>query len=170
MIGYRNTCLAAIISLSSVSICIFADISEAHFRSKYPFAAEKADTSRVISHSDGIHSIYLNPIVRECDIEDGNVILLAFYKNSTLLKSYTLRDIFPDPDDWEFHPASGAFAWIWYDSTTDVYPKTDGLRGDTFSLNSHRRIQIYNFTTGDRIETEAEQGGESNGLKPVRWP
>ena len=42
----------------------------------------------------------------------------------------------------------------------DVYPETDGFREDTFSLNSHRSIQTYNFATGARIETEAEQAAD----------
>ncbi len=123
---------------------------DVQYQSKYAFSVPYTPP-HVESHPDGIHTVRAKFSIRECDTEGGEVVLLAFYKDSTLLKSYTLKELWPKPEDRRFHPASGVFGWVAW------HPTINTFRGNIFSICTIDDLLRFDMTSGARLETKTEQ-------------
>ncbi|HRQ87861.1 MAG TPA: hypothetical protein PLA50_03625 [Bacteroidia bacterium] len=135
------------VALASMAGAAMADIDEAQYRSKYPFAGD-ASPATIKEHPDGIHRVIANYAMRECDIEGGDAEVLAFYHQQKLLRSYSLKDLFPDPKTWGFHRASGAFLWLLFS------PHRNGFYDHTFTVVTVTGVRRFDVRTGDLIEME----------------
>jgi len=132
-------------------------LSEQEYREKYAFAVEQAPASTEI-HPGGNFRVVTKFSVRECDADNGDLIILEFLQDAEVIRSYALKDLFPDSETWGFHRATGVFLWIMFN------PRINGFHGDTYSVLTVAGLRSFEVATGEPVETNQAEQGES--LKP----
>lgn len=132
-------------------------LSEEEYRAKYAFPVEEVPVSTAI-HPDGDFQVVAKCFVRECDADNGDVIILEFHKGNEVIRFYSLKELFPDPDTWDFHRATGVFVW------TMPTPKNNGFHGDTYFVLTVAGIRSFKGATGEPVETS--QAEQDEALKP----
>jgi hypothetical protein len=131
---------------------VSAGLSEKEYRSKYAFAVDQ-NPGDFADHPAGRFRVFTQFGVRECDLEEGEVQVLAFYDGDKLIRSYSLKQLFSDRESWDFHPASGVFLWLIFS------PKLNGFHGQTYTVATDSGIRTFSIETGAAIKTPAEQAG-----------
>lgn len=142
------------ISVSAVllwtALPVSADFSETEYRSKYSFAVDQ-NPGNFADHPAGRYRVFTRFGVRECDLEGGEVEVLAFYDGDKLIRSYSLKQLFPDRESWDFHPATGVFLWPLFN------PKLNGFHGDSYTILTISGVRTFDVVTGQLVKTDAEQ-------------
>jgi hypothetical protein len=150
--------LHAVIALFGFTISDLPALTEEEYRARYPFSGDH-DPGDFKDHPAGRYRVFTQFGVRECDIEGGNVRVLTFYDGKTLIRSYSLKQLFPDQKTWHFHPASGVFLWLMFN------PKLNGFHGENYTAVTVSGIQTFAVATGEPIEPPAEQVGAGQPVK-----
>lgn len=143
----RRSAIYLALSLA-ISLSGFA-ITEEEYRSKYAFPVD-GDSGDFEDHPNTEYRVFTRYGIRECDVDDGNVVVLAFYDGDNLLRQYTLKQLFPEEQDWEFHQASGVFLWLIFN------PKVNGFHDTRFSALTVSGVQTFAVNTGARIEIKKQ--------------
>jgi len=125
-------------------------LSEGEYRAKYAFAVDQAPPSTE-THPSGDFRVVTKFSIRECDADNGELVILEFHKGKKIIRSYTLNDLFPDPETWNFHRATGVFLWIMFN------PAVNGFHSNTYSVLTVTGIQSFEIATGEPVETTQAQ-------------
>ena len=120
-------------------------LTEAEYREKHGSFAVDAAESKFEEHPGERYRVLKLSGVRECDIKDGDVSLLAFYDGEDLIRSYSLKQLFPDRADWKFHPATGVFLWTLFN------PKTNGFHGKNYTVLTVSGERTFDVATAEQV-------------------
>lgn len=115
------------------------------YRKKYAFPVDP-DPGSFEEHPDNRYRVFSRYGLRECDIDGGDLTVLAFYDGATLLRSYSLKQLFPEPGTWEFDKATGVLMWKIFN------PKLNGFNGEHFTVLTPSGVRTFNVKTGDPID------------------
>lgn len=157
----RIAMLNTVIAFLGFTISDLPALTESEYRTRYPSFAVDQHPGDFTDHPAGRYRVFTQFGVRECDVDGGNVRVLAFYDGKRLIRSYSLKQLFPDPEIWRFHPASGVFLWIMFN------PKLNGFHGENYTVLTVSGIRTFVIATGEPIEPPTEQGG---GGQPATHP
>jgi len=149
-IGYKMNKIAKLSTVVAFLGFIISDLpalTESEFRAKYPLSADH-HPGNFKEHPAGRYRVFTRSSVRECDIEGGNLTVLAFYDGKTLIRSYSLKQLIPDQETWYFHPASGVFIWLVFN------PRLNGFHGDTYMVMTASGVRTFAIAAGELIEPQ----------------
>ena len=145
--------------LLSTTASVLADISEKEYRARYAFGADPSPLTFQV-HPDGRYRVFAEVGVRECDLEGGDHRVLAFYDRDKLIRSYSLAQLFPNREVWDFDKASGVFLWLVFN------PRLNGFHGENYTMVTVSGVFTFHVASGNAIEPEAEHDpvvGRLNG-------
>lgn len=145
----RITALQTAAAIFGLAVSDLSAISEADYLGKYPFAVGHHPGDFTV-HPSGRYRVFTRFGIRECDLEAGDVRVLAFFDGKKLIRSYSLKQLFPDPESWRFHPATGVFLWLMFN------PKLNGFHGQDYTVTTDSGIWTFHIPTGEPLETPAD--------------
>jgi hypothetical protein len=153
--------LTTVVAFLGFIISDLPALTESEFRGKYPLAAEH-HPGTFKEHPAGRYRVYTQCGVRECDIDGGDVTVLAFYDGKTLIRTYSLKQIISDQKTWDFHPASGVFIWLVFN------PRLNGFHEYTYTVMTSSGIRTFAIATGELIEPQAAEQNAAG--QPAKRP
>lgn len=141
--------LNIVIAFLGFTISDLPALTEGEYRARYPFAVAH-DPGNFADPPNGRHRVFTQFGIRECGLDGGDVNVLAFYDGDKLVRSYSLKQLFPDPESWHFHPASGVFIWLVFN------PRLNGFHGQNYTVVTVSGIRTFSIATGEPIKIPAD--------------